>query len=137
MERITSFSRHWYDCGCSYVYDVLHENIKIHRNRRLMEFIQYDGFENIVSSTQIKLDGKETESFFSVLEKVSSEWKTDYSVMVCDGFQWKMLLRHGSKKVTKIIGTVELPPQDNTICKYIRLFIENADSQIAPRMIGI
>lgn len=136
MDRITTFKLHWYDCGLSYGYDVVYEEITVNRNRNKLVFVQYNGFRDEVGSEEIKLNKADVQIFFEFLETNEAKWKTDYSVRVCDGWSWELRMGHSSHRIKKIYGTVEYPPKGKRIEKYIRSFIKKGKSLIHPRMFG-
>ena len=135
-DRITTFNLHWYNRGCSCVDSVLHEEITIYRRENLLVFFQYNGYKSRIATDRIKLNKEEVKTFFEFLEKYADKWEPDYSVEVCDGSEWKVLMRHSSLKVTKSRGTVEYPPYGKQIEEYIRSFIENRKSLIDPQLFG-
>ena len=135
-DRITTFNLHWYDCGLTCAENVVHEEITVYRNKKVLKFVECNGYNERVTSEEIKLDADLVEQFFNYLEINTTRWKTDYRVFVCDGSSWKVRMWHSSHKVTIAKGTVEYPPKGKQIEKYIRSFIENGRSLIDPRLFG-
>ena len=37
------------------------------------------------------------------------EWDDDYSVPVCDGYHWEVIIGFSDKTTKKVVGTVEPP----------------------------
>ena len=134
--RITSFKLTWYDCGLCCADDVVQERIVVSRNKKAMVFKRLNGYGETVSTEEIQIDKPMVEEFFTFLDNSDSSWATDYSVEVCDGSAWEVMLRYNSHKTRKIQGTIEYPPCGPEIEKFIISFIEQAQSMSAPIMFG-
>lgn len=54
-------------------------------------------------------------------------WEDNYSVMVYDGYQWKVIITLEDKSEKKIQGTVELPPQGKLLREMIYEMINDTE----------
>jgi len=61
-----------------------------------------------------------TRNFLNFIEPITTDWGKDYTVDICDGFEWNCSLKYndGSTKVIK--GNVILPPFTDDIERRIR-----------------
>lgn len=68
--------------------------------------------------------------FESLLNDIKvHKWKEDYSVPVCDGYHWELIIRYSDRSFKKVEGTVKEPPK----CKLIKTMILNlVDFQKVP-----
>lgn len=123
-EQITSFNYHWYDNGCVPSDSIVHREITISRRRNLLNYYHYNGMKEMVKLGRVKIDKERIEDFFDYLESVCGDWKNDYRIRVCDGFEWKILMWYSSHKATKICGTMEFPSNWEQIEKYIVSFLD-------------
>ena len=135
-DKITCFKLNWYDCGLSCADSVVQEEVTIYRNKGYMVFKELKGYGVICSCEIIHIDNDKVREFFDFLERTYDEWENDYIVEVCDGSRWEVRMWHSSHKVRKVCGTVEYPPHGKKIKKYIRSFIEDSQSIIAPALFG-
>lgn len=72
-----------------------------------------------------------TRDFFNFLEPITTEWKEDYSVNMCDGYKWVCTLKYVDGTIKNIKGTVEYPPSSEDIEKRIRCLV---DYEVEPRL---
>ena len=135
-DKITCFKLNWYDCGLCCADDILQEEITIYRKDNYLVFKELNGYGVICSCEIIHLESDKVADFFDYLDGIFDEWENDYKVEVCDGSEWKIRMWHGSHKVKMVCGTVEYPPHGKKIEKYLRAFIDDSTSIIAPRMFG-
>ena len=47
------------------------------------------------------------------------DWNKDYSVPVCDGYRWEVIIRFSDKTTKKVVGTVEPPLNGKLLEKMI------------------
>lgn len=135
-DRITCFKLNWYDWGLCCAEDAVQEEITVYLNTCCLVIKELNGYGVICSCEIIHIEKEKTEAFFNFLEKIYDEWKSDYTVEVCDGSAWKVRMWHSSRKVKKVCGTVEYPPHGKKIEKYIRSFIVDGKSNSEPRIFG-
>lgn len=121
----TSFRLSWYNNCCISVEEVAEEEIMVYKSKRLLIFTQKNRSGILTGKGRVKLNIKDVEEFFDLLETVSVDWKSDYSVEVCDGFSWKLSMYNSSHKVNKVCGTVESPPNSDVIVNKLRELIKN------------
>lgn len=137
MERITAFKLFWYDSLFISPDDRKSEEVSIYRDKGLLVSLKYDGKKNLKrGGGRLKLDKKRVNELFELLEKYETEWEPDYTIRVCDGSSWKILMWHSSHKVTKICGTVEYPPHGKQVEDFIRSLVEGAENQGTLRLFG-
>ena len=135
-DRITCFKLNWYDCGLSCAECVVQEEITVYRNDCYIVFKELNGYGVICRCDIIHIEKDKVNDFFESLEKTADKWQNDYKVQVCDGSAWQVRMWHSSHKVKKVCGTVKYPPSGRKIEKYIRSFIMDSKSIIAPKIFG-
>ncbi|MEB3103365.1 hypothetical protein [Ferviditalea candida] len=125
MSRITSITITNTSCGLCSTEEILRHITTVYRTGKIKHSL-YNG----LSATAVKeygynVDKQQCEAFFIFLsEEVKIDgWMNDYSVPVCDGWSWSMLVRYSDHSVKKICGTVEPPPNGETIEKTIRKLV--------------
>lgn len=136
LNRITSFRLEWYDFGLCCADDVVQERITISRNKKQLVFEQLNGYGNVVSTEEIRIETPLVEDFFDFLEEADGQWETDYRVEVCDGSSWEVLMRDSTHQTRKICGTIDYPPCGPEIEKFIIKVIEEDESLATPIMFG-
>lgn len=124
-DPLTSFKLSWYNNCCIPAEEVAEEEVMLYKSKRLLMFTQRNRSGILTGSGRVKVDTKCMDEFFDLLETVSADWKSDYSVEVCDGFSWKLSMYHSSRKVTKVCGTVESPPNSDVIVEKLCELIKN------------
>ena len=87
---------------------------------------------------EYKVDSAIIEDMFTALERMEEKdsWKSNYRVMVCDGWSWDALIRFADRTVKLVEGTIELPPGGRKIAKKIRVLLEDTICLIEPRLFG-
>ncbi len=124
-DHITSFKLSWHNNCCIPVEEVAKEEIMLYKSNRLVIFTQRNGSGSLTGAGRVTLNSGDVNEFFDLLETVSADWESDYSVEVCDGSAWKIRMYHSSRKVTKICGTVESPPNSDVIVNKLCELIKN------------
>ena len=59
--------------------------------------------------------------FLYFLEPITTDWKSDYSVEVCDGHEWEVIIKYTDKTSKKIKGTILPPPDGKEVERRIKV----------------
>lgn len=108
---ITSFCIEWHSWGLHHcVYDIEKEITKVYRRRKLLTTSQFNAIGNALITASVSLSDKATDKLFSLIESfVSEAANQNYMLPVCDGYHWRLLIRHSDKHVQVIEGTTVTP----------------------------
>ncbi len=104
--------------------DSSHE-LKINRRGTVSHNIYAGSKEKPARVYKYKVGIDKIEEFFNFLEnkiKIHS-WTDDYSVDVCDGYHWTIIVRYSDNRIKKIEGTVEPPPEGKKLERLIKKMI--------------
>ena len=126
MEKITSIEITNRASGPFCVVDIVVETLKIYRSGTI-KYLQYNGLsEKPVKVFDYKIMKAEMNTFFDrlVSDIKVQNWEEDYSIPVCDGWSWKLKIRHSNNTVKKVKGTVEPPPRGKLLKTIIYKLID-------------
>lgn len=132
-EKITGFRLDWYDCGLSTFSPLSHVRTMISRNSSSIT-IKHMKDPGIFYESRIPVKKESTEEFFNALSAV--DWETNYSVSVCDGYSWEMILKSGTSTVTRVKGTVVPPSETKELERMIRDMIDASGCPEIPPLWG-
>lgn len=135
-DRITCFKLNWHNWGLCCGDNVVQEEVIIYRKKNLMVFKELNGYGVVCSCEIIYIEKDKAEQLFDFLEQHCEDWESDYMVEVDDGSAWTVRMWYSSHKVKKIRGTAYYPPHGKKIDQFIRSFIEENQSIIAPKLFG-
>lgn len=135
----TSLSIDWFDCGLCLADGIVHEQITVSRLDRAIIIKQFDGKDSLLVKTEVAVKEEMVTDFFLYIDNLchANTWESDYSVEVCDGFCWEMLIRFGRSHRYKIKGTIDFPPYGNVITRKIEDMLNNTHCTVTPRIFGI
>lgn len=135
----TSISIDWFDCGLCPGDSIVHEQITVSRIDNAIIIKQFDGTDRLLVKTEVAVQEEMVNDFFLYIDNLchANAWESDYSVEVCDGFYWEMLIRFGRSHRYKIKGTIDLPPYGDVITCKIEEMLENTYCLVMPRIFGI
>ena len=135
----TSLSIDWFDCGLCPGDSIVHEQITVSRINNAITIKQFDGADRLLVKTEVAVQEELVNDLFLYIDGLchTDAWASDYSVMVCDGFCWEMVIRFGRSRRQKIKGTVDLPPYGEVITRNIKDMLENTYCLVMPRIFGI
>ena len=70
-----------------------------------------------IKTSEYKVSKNSVKEFFNKLSTDVKilEWNDDYSVPVCDGYHWDVIIRFSDKSIKKVQGTVEPPTNGNLL----------------------
>ena len=106
-------------------YDVVKQKVHIYRHGGVKHQIFTEISKTPIREYKYKMKKEETEEFFRfIMQDIRiEEWRDDYSLPVCDGWQWIFTIRYSDNRIKKTIGTVEPPPRGNKLEKHIKKMI--------------
>ena len=93
--------------------DIIRHKLILYRRGRIKHLL-YNGLsDSPIQEHSHAINAEEMEAFFErlVSEYKVQDWEPDYSVDVCDGMHWEIMIRHSDHTIRKIKGTVEPPPR--------------------------
>lgn len=125
---ITSCTFIWYNCGESYIEDILCVKTRILQKEIQIRFYNCFG---LINGKILPLSKQQSQELFGLIEQCYREWETDdYSVDVDDGSCWELKLYSKRKCLRTIEGTVEYPPRGQEIKEIIARIIGKDDLYI-------
>jgi hypothetical protein len=93
--------------------EIISERLVVYRTGKIKHNL-FNGLSDLpVEKYEYKVDRSKIEEFFEQLSSTIKiqDWGKDYSVEVCDGWNWECKIRHSDNTIKKVIGTVEPPPR--------------------------
>ena len=138
MKQITSFSIDWHDCGLCNPLDKVHERTTVYLRKKLIKLEKFNGLDELLGKEEYFVCSESINDFFTFIGKMdlNNEWKNDYTVVVCDGSQWKMRLRYSDRTVKLIVGNVEKPDKGRKIEKMIKDMMHSKKCVEKPILFG-
>ena len=134
-DAVTSFIFTWIDCGLCCGEFPVKEKVVLSRFDRLLYVKHYNGSDKLLYETKAAVSEDLAEDFFEELEKI--KWEEDYSIPVCDGWAWEMVLGKGKGKDFKAVGTVEAPPEAEKLTAMINKMLCESYCPEAPHLWGL
>ena len=142
--RVTSLTIHWYNQGIAAADMPAHEKLIVKRNPPMIQWSQYDGTRSLIKSQTCKITRQECRHFFSIIDKEFGRYphfeeynQMDYRVDVCDGSEWKLVIRYAKYPVKNIRGNVKLPPYGHQITAALKELLSTHECDIEPVFFGI
>lgn len=68
-----------------------------------------------------KVDKFWMREFLNFLEPITTEWDSDYSVEMCDGYEWDFIVNYTDGTKKKVKGTVVPPPEGEEVERRIKV----------------
>ena len=118
---VTGAEFRWYSGGLHCIEELSYVNTRISQEE--IQIRNYNGHSRLLDGFIFSVDPDQRVELFSLLGKCASEWDSDYSVPVYDGWSWEIRLYSGRKIIRKICGTVEKPPMGDQLEKLIRKIV--------------
>jgi hypothetical protein len=125
-KRITSIEIHMYSSVFSLPDEIQAEKVMIYRSGVIKHKL-FNGLSEIaIQEFEYNINKLDAENFFLFLvSKIKvEEWKSDYSVEVCDGWNWNFKVRYSTNQVIIISGTVVAPPNAKQLEKRIKKLVK-------------
>lgn len=125
-KRITSIEIHMYSSGFSLPDEIQAEKVIVYRSGRIKHKL-FNGLSEIAfQEFEYNISKLGAENFFMFLvSKIKvEEWKSDYSIEVCDGWNWNFKIRYSNHQVINIYGTVEAPPNAKRLSNRIKKLVK-------------
>ena len=134
--RTTSLTIEWHSCGLCCWDDMVFERTTVSRNSKTIRIHQMNGRRETLLDESVKANAADVEALFEQIDYILSTdtWSSDYSVEVCDGFMWDMILRQGISSRIKIHGTVAPPPHGEELERAIRKMLRDLDATFEPEL---
>lgn len=110
--------------------EIIHGNCGLVRGDEISKsYFKVDNNGRIVSSFFNSIDDEPLKTYeyevskYKIKEFITKlntdvkimEWDDDYSVQVCDGYQWEVTIEFADKSIKKVNGTVESPKNGNIL----------------------
>lgn len=134
---ITTIILEWENWGLCSGDDICSTKLIVSKNKRSIVYEEFNGRNECIAKQEGTFESMYGDRFFWILDEsfpLLSE-KADYSVPVCDGFCWRLKLRHSDRTITKINGTVEYPPNGKRIERELLQLCDAARIH-SPQMFG-
>ena len=104
----------------------------------MIKLEKFNGLDELLGKEEYFVCSESINDFFDFIGKMdlNNEWKNDYTVVVCDGSQWRMRLRYSDRTVKLIVGNVEKPDKGRKIEKMIKDMMPNKKCIEKPILFG-
>jgi len=101
--------------------EISESNLNINKNGEIKVHLYNEVNDKISEIYKYKISNSEIEEFFRKLitDVKVLQWNDDYSVHVCDGWHWDIIINFCDKSIKKISGTVEPPTNGKVLEKMI------------------
>lgn len=141
--QISSLELRWRCCGMTAADAPVQEVIKVTHRPSTIQWSQYNGLGELIQQRFYPLSRQERDAFFQLLHEIFGPWEgfdrrnpSDYSLEICDGSQWELLLRYAHNPVRHIIGAVALPPYGKRITEELRKLLAAHGCEASPAFFG-
>jgi len=111
-------------CGLLCSTEIAEHRIEINETGKVKHSLYNRESKKAVNIYNYSADKYWTRDFLNFLELITTEWEEDYSVNVCDGYEWVCTLKYVDGTTKNIKGTVESPPSSEDIEKRIRNLVD-------------
>lgn len=97
--------------GCIRFYEISESLFKISKTGKIVVSFFNSDTKKPIKTSEYNISKNDVKEFFiKVITDVKIlEWNDDYSVPVCDGHHWDVIIRFSDKSIKKVQGTVEGP----------------------------
>lgn len=101
--------------------EISKSNLNINKNGEIKVHLYNEVNDKISEIYKYKISNSEIEEFFRKLitDVKVLQWNDDYSVPVCDGWHWDIIINFCDKSIKKISGTVKPPTNGKVLEKMI------------------
>lgn len=96
--------------------EISKSNLKINKNGDIKVHFYSERNANKSEIYKYKVSDNKIKEFFRKLitDVKVLQWDDDYSIFVCDGYHWDVIIKFSDKSIKKISGTVE-PPENSKV----------------------
>jgi hypothetical protein len=100
--------------------DIAEQRVDINETGKVKHFLYNRENRRAVNSYCYNADKYWTRDFLDFIEPMTTDWEMDYSINICDGYEWRCTLKYddGSSKLIK--GNVVPPPFSDDVERRIR-----------------
>lgn len=108
---ITSIKIMQQSWGCISFDEISKSLFKISKTGKIVVSFFNSDLKKPIKTSEYKVSKNNVKEFFTKLitDVKILEWNDDYSVPVCDGYHWDVIIRFSDKSIKRVQGTVEGP----------------------------
>ena len=134
MDKFTKVIINWYDQGLRMPgpNDHIRTTINLEKRRISVAHVRPNG--TYFYKTEVAAEEEALNNLFEAFRQI--DWKSDYSVAVCDGFEWDMTLKGAGETVLKTHGTIDSPEGSKELEEMIYEMINDSGSSDFPMLFG-
>jgi hypothetical protein len=100
--------------------DIGEHRIEINEDGKVKHSLYNTENKKAVSTYNYSADKYWTRNFLNFIEPITTDWEKDYSVVMCDGYEWICTLKYVDGTTQIIKGTVVPPPFGDDIERRIK-----------------
>lgn len=100
--------------------DIAEHRVDINETGKVTHSLHNKGSRKAVNRYSYCADKYWTRNFLNFIEPITTDWGKDYTVDICDGFEWNCTLKYDDGATKVIKGNVILPPFTDDIERRIR-----------------
>lgn len=121
VKRIKSVKATNYSLGLIGPDDIAKHQIDISEKGTVRHSIYNRESNKSVQTNTYKVDKYWMRRFLNFLEPITTGWDKDYSVMMCDGYEWEFIIKYSDGTSKKVKGTVVPPPDGEEVERRIKV----------------
>ena len=101
-------------------FDIAEHRVDINETGKVMHFLYNRENRKAVNSYCYCADKYWTRDFLNFIEPITADWGIDYSIDICDGYEWRCTLKYDDGTSKLIDGNVIPPPFSDDVERRIR-----------------
>lgn len=100
--------------------DISEHRVDINEAGKVKHFIYNRENRKAASTYNHSGDKYWTRNFLNFIEPITTDWEKDYSVVMCDGYEWYCILKYDDGMTKIIKGNIVPPPFTDDIERRIK-----------------
>ncbi len=121
VKRIKSVTIINYSLGLIGPEEISKHQINISESGTVKHSVYNRENKKAVQTNTYKVDKYWMRRFLNFLEPISTDWEPDYSVDMCDGYEWEFNIKYSDGTTKKVKGTVVPPPEGEEVERRIQV----------------